>query len=850
MTELTPTELTLVNTHPHQTKLYLSIYDPEVALVAQTSGEYSQDTRSVTYTTITGSYLGVTENLFQVALVGTEPYLDDKGRTWVRSADGTTLKFVESDHINWEVGDYVTILKYTEIIPVFPRIIQDPANEENVIFYKNYDIAYTNQNEILGSFIVMGCNYAGFVDPDTGSCDVYWSAVGTTNLIGDSLSYQWIFEGATVTGSTSQTPGNISYTTPGHYRTFLTVTSSSGRVETSVRYVSIYDRPGEGDSVPILNWELSESPSGSRETGGYRWSIRVREEVSYRKIRDGALVVIFADEWYGNTKTSIGGNSTNRQTIKFVGYIRDGTIRKNYLDNYVEFEVVSPTLYMQDEECFSVSVESKTNPTTWYELKDMDCRRAIYHYLAWHSTALICCDFTWINPDDDRYIQFFDADRTSLYDAIQTLMGGTLNGRFISDRQGNLFCEKDHDTVGADRYTVEYEITKRDWIADPIIDEKLSNEVSFIEMGGIAYDPVSGASVAYLASAPGVAPRYKGRVERIQGLALTSQEDLNTQVGNLLANLNAPYAINMQMRGNFSNFDLVPLNCVGVTLEAEDTPRKLSWDRKKFGIYSIAWVFDAEKQVLIPTISMKEMKTGFSGTTIVIPEIPPDEGDYGGSYDQPPFVVPPLPVVPSSATGTIIDHVLLSAHFSVSEDDIFSNRYIDFYSASAGHTNGIVIDTHNLIQSSNPYKLNLLNVDGVYYIETRARFVYEEVVVGLPYPMIEEIDFVVEIISEASNGSTNVISYSRELDNITRGVTTDTGYYLVERRSGFSMMRTVFASAMFQSPNTRFISVLVSPIPGSFVSSQTEVYITLDFTINLYRITTNVYSDWSVFDMI
>jgi hypothetical protein len=45
------------------------------------------------------------------------------------------------------------------------------------------------------------------------------------------------------------------------------------------------------------------------------------------------------------------------------------------------------------------------------------------------------------------------------------------------------------------------------------------------------------------------------------------------------------------------------------------------------------------------------MTQGFSGATIVIPEIPPDAGDDGGSFNQPPVVIPPLPTVTPSVSG-------------------------------------------------------------------------------------------------------------------------------------------------------------------------------------------------------
>lgn len=324
-------EQTLLDHPTHKTELYLSIYEPQIALACQVNGSYNSSTQTFSYDNITqGNFLNVAENDFQVALIGTSQGGDEKGRTWVRSASATQIKVVESDHIDWEDDLYVTILKFIEIVPVFPRIIQNPANELDVIFYKHFDVAYSSQNSDLGQFINMGCDYAGFRDPASGLCPIYYSASGTHDLRDRGLSYNWSFEGATVTGSTSHTPGYVNYDTAGHFQTVLETTVTGASItDRSIRYISIYDRPGHGDDTPILNWEFTEW-STSRDMGTQRLGIRVRESIPKTTIRDNALVIIFADEWFGSTKQNIGGNSLGRQSIKFVGYIEEGTIRTNY----------------------------------------------------------------------------------------------------------------------------------------------------------------------------------------------------------------------------------------------------------------------------------------------------------------------------------------------------------------------------------------------------------------------------------------------------------------------------------------------------------------------------------------
>lgn len=654
MSVITSAERALLNTHPQQTKLYLSVFRPSIAMICEVDGVYDAATQSIGYTNVTsGSYTNIIDFNYQVALIGTTEGSEDVGRTWVRSATSSSLRFVESDHINWSAANYITVLKYTEIIPVFPRIIQNPSNEEDVIFYKVWDVAYTNQNSILGTFICMGSHYAGFLDG--GSATVYWSSSGTTNLLGDNLTHSWIFEGATITGSNAHTPGNVTYTQPGHYRTIYTATSSSGRVDRSIRYVSIYDRPGVGDNTPVLNWEITEL-SGNRDGVGYTGRIRIREDISSTDIIDGALVVIFKEDWYGSTKQSISKNAKGRETIQFVGYINGGTIQYDYQQGFVEFEVLSPTNLMEITECFSVSVESKPVPTVWYELNDMDVRRAIYHYLAWHSSVLLCCDFEARNLNDHN-IQYFDADRTSLYDAVNSILQGALRARLISDSLGKLWAERDVSVIDSAESVLPrtLTITKQDWIEQPNITERPTPDVSFIELGGIAYNPVSGQSTALLASAPGTAPGYRGKVERSQGFALEDQTELNALVGNMYAYMNSRYpSVDLRMRGNFSNFDIAPQEMVRLTVAQEDTPRGLAFNGKAFAVRGVSWSYFSKDQILLTAIQLAEITQGFDGASIVIPIEPPD-GDDGGSVDQPPITVPPIPtpVPPTVGAGQV-----------------------------------------------------------------------------------------------------------------------------------------------------------------------------------------------------
>ena len=410
--------------------------------------------------------------------------------------------------------------------------------------------------------------------------------------------------------------------------------SGTNAEEYSYRHISVYDRPEDGTNVPILNWEL-KNLSGSRNDGGYSASIRVRTDVS--GIRDGALVVIFSDDWYGDTK---------QDNILFNGYILEGSIEFNWQDGFVEFEIGSPTKVMQQIEGFAISAESKTTPSTWFEIKNLDCEKAVYHYLKWHSTALMCNDLEFSGSNYN--IQYFDSDRESIYSAIQNFMENTLVGSFVSDRLGKCWIETDIKAINGatgEFYHSDLKITKPRWIGSPILTVRTRPDISYLEMGGIKYNgPASDTFEALLSMSPGDAPSYGGSPSRRQGLALSGQSQLNRLCGNVYAWENSRYpSIQFRLSGNYRNFDIAPIEILDVTIETTDTPMGISFSEKPFSIQEMA--FDYGNQTLLPTIVVSEVTQGIVGETLIIPTTPPTGGGtYGGGFLIPPFEFPPIDI--------------------------------------------------------------------------------------------------------------------------------------------------------------------------------------------------------------
>lgn len=645
--QLSPAEFELLRTRPQTTKLYLSIFQPVAIFKAQVNNVSSaKGDRVITFdNTSLGLYTYIRDGM--TMWVGTTPGGMELGKIRVRSATSTQITVSENSDIVWTDNAYLTVFRYWELWPVYPRIIQNPSNAEDVIFYKDYDILYTNQNSILGTYINAGPHRAALLDPASGQARIYYSTTGTYNILGSSLNYNWFFEGATVTGSSSAVPGYITYNTPGHYVTRLSISGSNGSVDTTYRYVSIYNNA----NPPIQKWELS-SLQGSRDEGGYTTSLKVFEIVP---IQEHAVVVIFGQNEYGNTQINLGGNFPNAGDILFVGYVDKDSISYDYQHSEVSFDATSLTAAMQKSSGFGVSVKSVLTPSKWYELLDMDGRRALYHYLRWHTTAMSIADFQFIG--NDYPIQFFDSDRESMYDAINNYMQNTLVGKVVSDRQGKVWMEVDAmaypDPTGT--FTSKMNITKRDWMNQPVIEERLTNDVSYMEYGGVAYSGVNtGTFDALISEAPGNAPGFYGTMDSHQGLALQGQTQLNRMLGNIFANKNSPFpTIGLDMGINAANLDIAPQEASELHIPASETVRNVSID----GLYipdSMSWKYNPKGLSLLPVVDYRELVNGDTGTTVTIPPV----ADVGGGYTSSGYGLnlPPLPnifapTVPSTGDG-------------------------------------------------------------------------------------------------------------------------------------------------------------------------------------------------------
>jgi hypothetical protein len=193
-------------------------------------------------------------------------------------------------------------------------------------------------------------------------------------------------------------------------------------------------------------------------------------------------------------------------------------------------------------------------------------------------------------------------------------------------------------------------IDKRDWVGEPTVEIKTSQDFSFVEGGGVAYSgSTTGTFDAFLSQAPGAIPLYRGKTDSILELKLSSQSQLNEITGNLLANKNAKFpSIDLSMAGNFRQFDIAPLSTVDIDIAVADTNLGQAI-HAPYLIDSMNWSYSSQSKVMLPNMGLISLVNSTAdGETITIPDAPEGGGysdfggtGFGGNFNPgafPPFV--------------------------------------------------------------------------------------------------------------------------------------------------------------------------------------------------------------------
>jgi hypothetical protein len=583
-------------------------------------------------------------------LVGTSAGSRDKGTVRIRKTPGASTFYIgATSEVEWANDLYLTVIDDFELRAKLPQVLSDQI-------YVDWDVTYVDQHANFAPVPVMGPHAVlKLID---GSVDFEPDGSGSWVLGSTISSYAWAAPGASATADLNTNSPTITYNSPGWKRISCTVTAGNGKSSTGYRRVYVYD----DEHLPAEDFELI-SCHGDVDNGGWQFEIALRDEAEEADVVENALVVLFAEDWYGSTQQSLGYLAGYENVIT-LGRIDGESIEYDGEKGTVNFKVLGSNELMKHISTDPAYYTNAETPADWDEFSSPTVDKALFDLLYWRSTATMVMDV--FLSGDTRRMPEIELSIDKIWSQIEKIAEQRMLARPCCDRYDRLFVEIPAQLVAvANRSSIPVvmAITKDDWGDQIDIDRKFP-EVGMVELSGIVDDT---PEQRIMSRAPGNAIANFGKVESFDNLVFDNQTHANTLSALYYAWLNNPFPwVDMPLKQNNRMADLCPNQYITLTVAAADTPREIEWTNKKLIIKRITLEY---KRGAIYTQFESEAETDLSvrnrstGVTIEIPipwmpgepgiELPGFEepvwpglepGDWGWN---PPYV-PPGPYLPPS----------------------------------------------------------------------------------------------------------------------------------------------------------------------------------------------------------
>ena len=647
----TTEELALLRSDHQRSKLYLAIYKPGSVYTARVNqSTFNDPVTEITFDGGSGTLGNVLVGM--TVLVGTSAGADDKGKVTIRKTPGASTFYISpTSEIGWADNVYLTILDDFELYSKQPSVAGETV-------YIDWDVAYTDQHENFSPVAVMGPHAVLKREDAT----VIFQPSGSSSwVLGSTISaYAWLAPGASATANLNTATPTITYNAAGWYRVSLTVTAANGKTMTGYRRVYVYD----DDHLPVENFELVRC-IGDYENGGWDFEVTLFDEADIADVYPGALCLLFAEDWYGSTKQSLG-SITGYENLVCTGRIEEETIDDDGQLGLVAFGVNGPHVWMKNISS-SPAMFSTTGdaPTSWSEFSSPTVDKVLFHLLHWRSNATQIMDI-FLSGDTRRFPEI-NLDIGYIWDQLEILAKRRMLAKGCCDRFGRLFVEIPGQllaTASRSGIATVMAISKDDWTGKINIESRIP-QVGMVELAGIRDDT---PEQVLMSRAPGSIVKKIGAFESWDGLVFDNQEHANSLSGLFLARENNPYPyVDINLAQNNRMMDVVPNQYVTLSVAPADNPRKITWTNKKLIVKRIDLQHDVKAGMLTSELECEADTDGPVGVTVIPPQ-PAIEGEtpieLPGFEDIdwpaltpigtffPPYINPVEPVIPGTGCPT------------------------------------------------------------------------------------------------------------------------------------------------------------------------------------------------------
>ena len=619
---ITTDELLALRSDGQWSKLYLAIHTPNTIYTARLNGVPSANDRvyQITYDGGVGTLADVKVGM--TLYVGTSAGAHDLGMCRIRKTPGASTFYIGlTSEITWADNCYLTVVDEFDLWAKHATIT-------SAVLAMDVEVAYSDQHASFAPVPVLGPPAVVWLD--AASVDVVFDASDSW-VLGSSISaYAWSAPGAaSIVDDTTFAP-TITYDTAGCYAVYGTVTAANGKSTTGVRHVFVYDRV---DHLPATVFQLAQC-IGDHDSGGWMFDMTMEAEASLSEIRDRALVVLFAEDWYGGTQQEIGPVA-GRENIVCVGRIVGESIRWDRESGLVHFTVQGMQHWLSKLKAFPVDLSFVGAAAAWDEMPALTVDRVLWHILQWHSTAIETLDFYPSN--DTRYT----ADGKTIASTIWGQLADIAFSKIFAvpgvDRFGRLFVEIDPQMVPeVDRdFPVVMDLTSDDWVEALDFGRVIVPECALISLNAEEVNS-AGTPVTRYSLSPGHVPLRYGEPEMLEHALCASQAQANQLAGLLLGWRNNPYPdVPANLAMNNRMIDVFPRQTCGFVMATTDTPREVALDTQLLP-RRVAFYFDGDTGYMHSEINYEAETAEQINTNGDIPDT-----------DALSMEIPPIPDLPS-----------------------------------------------------------------------------------------------------------------------------------------------------------------------------------------------------------
>lgn len=622
-TAYTGGELVYLRDKDQSLKLYLAVHKPTTTSNSTLASvpTWPDDGRGVGTITTAGAVTaadGQTIRIKNSAGTYTKGLLRARGAT---SASTTVNVAATSENaLNLATGDLVQIMDDWRVWPKYPRW------DGTTLDMDFNDTSFATSNTYFGPIARAGADVA-YISNSNFSIPFHATYQSENGVSG--LAYLWTFpDGST---STSANPSWVTADRQNGAWVKLRVTDDATS-HTTRRLIWKFS-----DTNPPYKDFTVNSLRGTWG-GGWRGSVTVWSAATISDFPEGARILIFGDATYGTTTVNIGGNTTDRSSSYFSGFIVGGSVQQGPVDGSVTFEIATIDALMETMRGMVMALDYTSGvPASWLDAQDLTINRAAYHWLRWHTTLADVADvhlptdscFTALKPS-------MDLDEASLWEQLNQIYGWVPGGVASVDSQNAIWCEQDKAISGGSLTSI-WTAAETDWadVVEVVESETFEQTNSAqVTLYGETFDGTTVTPVG--ARSPDDPLGYgKDREEVPAGLLMTAAQ-AKTWAAAKRAKQNNRYPSATFPLFGFWPLDPTPQSKMTATLTTSETPRPPE-NVTAYIIRDVEYKFTSDKASMGFTTIVTEPlpQTAVDGAAVTFPTQNTLTGNARNSIAQP-----------------------------------------------------------------------------------------------------------------------------------------------------------------------------------------------------------------------